>query len=134
MKKLLSVVLMLCLLIPAAIAEAPVDVKSLTNDELKALYVDVKTELMERKLWDSAKLPDGVYMAGKGLPEGTYECTLTTSGIYKIFKDYDSFISDNYLEWGKLYEGEMFTMSLYGDLVYFVSFNSIVKPFIGPSW
>lgn len=134
MKKLLSALLVLCLLIPAAIAEAPVDVKSMSDAELKALYKDVKTELMDRKLWDSSTLPAGVYQAGKGLPEGSYECTLLNGGMVYIYKSYQSFLNDDNIDWISMKEGQMFTMNLYGEVVYLLEFNSIVRPFVGFSW
>lgn len=134
MKKLLAVALMICLLLPCAVAEAPVDVKSLSDAELKALYKDVKAELMERKLWDESVLPAGMYQAGKGLPEGSYECTLLNNGMVYIYKDYNSFLNDDHLDWISMKSGQKFTMSLYGDVVYLIEFNSTVRPFVGLSW
>ena len=135
MKKLLSVLLVLCFLIPSAVAEAPVDVKALSDDELKSLYKEAKKELINRQLWDEAVLPAGVYQAGKGLPEGTYVCKITSkSGIYNIYKNYDDFQENKYIEWGKLYEGESFLLSLYGETVYYVSFTGSLSPYNGLSW
>ena len=134
MKRLFAVLLALCLLIPAAIAESPVDVKSLSDDDLKALYKSVKGELMERKLWEESILPAGVYQAGKGLSEGSYECTLTTNGTVYIYKDYNHFLNDDHLDWINMKSGQMFTLNLYGEVVYLIEFNSIVRPFTGFSW
>ena len=134
MKKALAILMTICLLIPCAIAEAPVNVKSLSDAELKALYVSVKEELMERKLWDSARLPTGVYQAGKGLPEGTYECTVRDYGTVTIYKDWQSFLDDKHNDWWTVKEGSMFTMALYGEVVYMLSFDSDVRPFVGLSW
>ena len=134
MKKLIAVVLILCLLIPAAVAEAP-DVKSLSDDDVKALYKDVKAELMERKLWDESVLPAGVYVAGMGLPEGTYECTATSSGQVVIYPDYKTFAENGYMiDWMRIEPGEKFTLSLYGEVCYLIKFNSIVRPFVGLDW
>ena len=132
MKKLLAVILLLCMLMPCAVAE---DVTAMSDDALKALYIAVKEELMARKLWDEATLPAGVYVAGKGLPEGTYECTATSNGLVKIYKNYDDFAKDEVcIDWFSVDEGEKFTMTLYGDICYFVKFNSTVRPFTGLSW
>lgn len=134
MKKMIAVVLMLCLLIPAAVAEAP-DVKSLSDDELKALYKDVKAELMERKLWDSSVLPMGLYRAGIDLPEGVYECVPLKSGYFELFDSYETFIEKNSgLRTLYFKENEVFTMSLIGNVCYFVSENCTVRPYSGLVW
>lgn len=135
MKKLLSVVLILCLLIPAAIAEAPVDVKSLTDDELKALYKDVKAELMERKLWDSSIIPAGLYQAGKSIPEGLYECVSKKDSTYVyVYTSYEKFLKNDWSKKMTPDEGESFTISLYGDVCYFIDEECTIRPFTGFSW
>ena len=134
MKKLFAVALILCLLIPAAVAEAPVDVKNLSDDELKALYKDVKAELMERELWDGTTLPAGIYIAGKGLPEGTYELTALSRGQVRVFKDYDSFTENRLGQWVQLQPGDKYTLALYGETCYFIMFNSTVHTFLDLDW
>ena len=132
MKRLFACLLILCLFATAAIAE---DVSSMTDDDLKALYKTVKEELMNRKLWDESTLPAGVYMAGKGLPEGTYECTLKDDGVAIAWRDYDSYLMHkNRVSYIILDEGDMFTLSLYGSVVWELEFNSTVRPFVGLSW
>lgn len=135
MKRFVALLLTLMLLIPCAIAEAPVDVAALSDADLKALYAQVKTELMDRKLWDAAILPAGVYQAGKTLPEGTYECIAKGSGYISIYKNYDSFMNDDdSIEYFMVKEGESFVLSLYGDVCYFVKTECSVRPFVGLSW
>ena len=134
MKKLLAVALILCLLIPCAVAEAPVDVKNLSDAELKALYKDVKAELMERKLWDSATLPAGTYYKNKPLPEGTYECTMKSSGYIWIYKTYNEYLQDGDYKLLYLKEGQMFNLYLYDDVVYVLASDAIVRPFVGLDW
>ncbi len=134
MKKILTITLILALLIPLAVAEAPVDVKALSDTELKSIYVAVKEELMERKLWEESTLPAGVYQAGKALPEGAYECILKNDGRVIIYQDYEHFLNDRINNFLDLEKGQEFTLSLYGDVVYYLTFNSTVRPFIGPMW
>lgn len=134
MKKLLAVALVLCLMIPYAVAEAPVDVKSLSDAELKALYVSAKQELMERKLWDTSILPAGVYQAGKNLPEGSYECKVKGSTFITIHRDMEQFLKGSNINYYHLQDGESFVMALYGDIVYDISKECIVKPFVGVDW
>ena len=137
MKKLLSVALMLCLLLPYAVAEAPVDVKGLSDDELKALYSSVKDEITNRKLFDVGILPAGVYQAGVDLPEGKYECTVVgKGGTVESFRNYESYLENKAGEeifWDILNEGETFVMNLRGDVVYKIEFTSEVRLFTGLS-
>ena len=90
---------------------------------------------MERKLWDESVLPAGIYVAGKTLPEGAYECTATSEGNVCIYKNYDSLVADDYfIDFFHVNVGEKFTLTLYGEICYLVKFNSIVRPAIGLSW
>ena len=135
MKKLLAVALILAMLIPCAVAEAPVDVKSLPDDDLKALYMSVKQELMERKLWDTSVLPAGVYQAGTNLPEGTYECTVRGKDTFVVIhKNMEQFIKGTNINFYRLQEGESFVMSLYGEIVYDINKECTVRPFVGLNW
>lgn len=134
MKRIAAFVAAILLLFSYAISESTIDIKALTDAELKTLYISVKDELMERKLWESSTLPAGMYQAGKGLPEGTYECTAKSYGMIFIYKDYQSFLDDKNNNWFIVNEGDMFTLALYGDVVYYVEVNSIVRPFVGLSW
>ena len=134
MKKLFAVVLILCLLIPAAVAKAPVDVKTLSDAELKALYKDVKTELMERKLWDEAKLPAGLYQAGKGLPEGAYECVAIKETRVVMYSNSNKFNEGTNCGFFTVDEGESFIMTLYDEIVYKVDSMCNVRPFVGLDW
>jgi hypothetical protein len=129
----LSVVLLLCLLIPAAVAEAP-DVKNMADAELKALYKDVKAELMERKLWDESVLPAGMYQAGTNLPEGTYECIPKEKTRVVIYKNMEYYLKNANNQHFYPEEGESFTMALYGDIIYFIEDECIVRPFVGLDW
>lgn len=132
MKKLTALFLALCLLLSFAIAE---DVSSMTDAELKALYVAVKEELMARKLWDTAVLPAGVYVGGRDLPEGTYECVIKNIGFVTMYKNYETFMtSHTNIGYMRLDAGESFIMSLYGDIAYFIDEECTVRPFVGLSW
>lgn len=134
MKKLIAVALMLCLLIPAAVAEAP-DVKSMSDAELKALYVSVKEELMNRKLWDTSVIPAGLYQAGKMIPEGMYECVSRKSSTYVyIYTSYEKYLKNDYVKRLRPDEGETFTISLFGDVCYFIDEECTIRPFTGLSW
>ena len=134
MKRLIAVILAVALLIPCAVAEAPVNVHDLSDADLKALYAEVKQELMDRKLWDSAVLPAGFYQAGKNLPEGTYECVASKRDAVYVYANYDNFLKDYKIDYFYPNEGESFVVSLYGDVCYFVKMECTVRPFVGLSW
>jgi hypothetical protein len=134
MKKLLAVALVLCLLVTCAVAEAPVDVKKLSDAELKSLYISVKEELMSRKLWEESTLPAGIYRVNKPLPEGAYECTMKDDGYIWIYRNYDEYANDGVCKLLYLKKGQMFTLSLYDDVVYILASDAIVRPFVGFDW
>lgn len=99
MKKLIAVVLMLCLLIPCAVAEAPVDVKNLSAlsfEELRSLYRQTMREMVTRPEWKEAEVHPGVYVVGEDIPAGSYCITADTDEYINIFlwgaelNDYDA--------------------------------------------
>jgi len=71
MKKLLAVALILCLLIPCAIAES-VDLSDLSFDELRDLQYRVASEIMSRPEWESVVIPAGSWRIGVDIPAGSY--------------------------------------------------------------
>lgn len=69
-KKILSVILTLCLLPVIALAE--VDLSAMSVDELIALNKAVVMELMSRKDFKEVAVPAGTYKVGEDIPAGTY--------------------------------------------------------------
>lgn len=134
MKKLLSVLLVLALLLPVA-AFAEVDVAGMSDADLKALYKTVKEELMTRKLWDASILPAGVYQAGLNLPEGTYECISSEdNNVVKLYASYDAFLKDEQFEYFLPKKGDAFVIVLRGDVCYYIKKPCTVRPFVGFDW
>lgn len=132
MKKLIAVALLICLLLPCAIAEAPVDVKSLSDDELKALYINIIEEMTERKAWDGILIPAGVYESGVDLPEGKYECIALADGDIEAYSNYENYIEHSIVDqifWGFVEEGNSFTMTIRGNVVYSLGCSVIARPF-----
>lgn len=68
------------LAVPVA-AEAP-GVHDLTDDELKALYMDVKNEMAERGLFESVIVPAGEFVGGVDLPVGKFVFASLDSQAY----------------------------------------------------
>ena len=75
--RLLCVLLVFLLMIPAAIADVP-DISALTDDEIVELLDKVNEELVQRGIAKSAELPAGKYTGGKDLPAGAYIVTCKT--------------------------------------------------------
>ena len=73
MKKLITIILILALLLPAAaLADLP-DISVLTMDELIELNRQIQLKLFSEKLIDGITVPSGVYTVGVDIPEGTYK-------------------------------------------------------------
>lgn len=75
MKKLLALVLMLCLLVASsavAFAEESIDLSALTDADLVALLAEVQSEVAARKIEKTANLTAGTYIGGRDIPVGTY--------------------------------------------------------------
>ena len=78
-RRLLCCLLICLLLIPAAVAD-PVDLSSMSDEEIVALLDQVNQEIVSRGINKTAKLPQGAYIAGKDLPVGRYILTVLAKG------------------------------------------------------
>lgn len=70
MKRILSVVLVLMLLTPAAMAD--VDLSALSFDELVALRQQVNQEITKRPEWKEVTVPAGLWKVGEDIPAGKW--------------------------------------------------------------
>lgn len=70
MKKLISVLLLLCMLTAPAFAE--IDLSSLSFDELVELRQKCQSEMMSRTEWKEVQVPQGVWQVGKDIPAGDW--------------------------------------------------------------
>ena len=93
MKKVLAVLLLLVLAIPAT-AES-VDLDSLSFQELAALRDRIQLVMMQRDEWQEVAVPQGVYKIGEDIPAGTW--------VVKCNPNFteDRHMEEAYLEWGK---------------------------------
>ena len=78
-RRFICCLLVCLLLIPAALAEMP-DLSSLTDAEIAELLILVNQEVVTRGINKTAKLPQGVYIAGKDIPVGRYILTCLAKG------------------------------------------------------
>lgn len=71
MKKLITIILILALILPAAAGAS--DPNEMSFDELKELNKTVQLLLFEKgALTDGVLVPPGIYMVGEDIPAGTY--------------------------------------------------------------
>lgn len=91
MKKLITVVLILALLMTsAALADVP-DISGLTKEELVELNQQIGLKLFSEKLINGVHIPIGVYTVGEDIPAGSYRVKLENN------QD-NSVISLNYID------------------------------------
>ena len=88
MKKFLGLLLTIFLLVPV-FANAEVDVKGLSTEELLALRVSIADELMARGEMKSANVPAGEYVIGEDIPAGSYSITTDQIIVTIVIGDYD---------------------------------------------
>ena len=95
MKRLITVILVLALVVPAAAAADLPDISNLSKEELIQLDGIIQNMLFEQSLPDGVLLPAGNYVVGIDLPAGDYRADVVsdTGGIINIYKtkeDYES--------------------------------------------
>lgn len=109
MKKLIAVILILALMLPAAsLADLP-DISWLTNEELMELNHQICLKLFSEKLINGVHIPIGVYTVGEDIPAGSYQVKLENN-------QNTSLISINYIndEGEKNVSGSFAIGDLYG--------------------
>lgn len=95
MKKLLSVILIAVLILPA-IALAEVDLSGMSYADLLALRSQVDRELVTRKEWKEVTVPAGEWTVGEDIPEGSYSIKDVDGKYTNVFvwgrakEDYES--------------------------------------------
>ena len=93
MKRLITVILILALLLPAiALAELTrpsaniPDISNLSEIELKALLHEIQYRLFSEQLVNGVTVPVGTYKVGEDIPAGTYRIeTSAENGIIVIY-------------------------------------------------
>ena len=87
MKKLITIVLILALAVPAlALADLP-DISGLTEEELIELNHLIQICLFSEKLVEGVKVPPGTYIIGVDIPAGTYRIEITGGTGYYDLRD-----------------------------------------------
>ena len=130
MKRFFLTVIAVCLVPVCAFA----DYSSLSNDELKAEFNLIVSELVKRGIWLSDTLPGGLYIVGDSLPAGNYQLTAIkhdTVSIYPTIEDKQT--GHNRILYLIFDDNETFTLTLKDGMVVDLGSPCTVKPF-GFSW
>lgn len=72
MKKILAMILVLALLIPAASVADGIDLSVLSYDQLIELNHQLVREIMARPEWKEVRIPAGQWKVGEDIPAGVY--------------------------------------------------------------
>lgn len=84
MKKLLTLIIALALILPAAASASIPDISDLTEVELHELQRQIQLKLFSDKLVDGVKVSPGVYVVGKDIPEGEYRIEYQTEDKHAL--------------------------------------------------
>ena len=91
MKRLITIILILAMILPAAaLADLP-DISGLSYDELIEVSRKIQMQLFSSQLVNGVNVPPGEYTVGEDIPEGSYRV-----GI--VNKEYNSMITINSAE------------------------------------
>lgn len=110
MKKLITLLLIAALLLPAAaLADLP-DISGLSHDELIQLNHQIQLRLFSEQLVNGVKVPPGTYTIGEDIPAGSYRVEVEgENGMYAVYdangEPTDSSLCGSFhdvLEFGKL--------------------------------
>lgn len=121
MKKLIAVILIMALAVPAAaLADLP-DISNLSKEELLKLSYLVQNKLFEKTLPDGVLMPAGDYIVGEDIPAGDYRAD-TVSDVGGIIQIYPSKAA--YEKSSLSYDMEIYLGNMWGTLVFRLVLNN----------
>ena len=135
MKKILAIILVVALILPAAVFADIPDISSLTNDELLTLNHEIQLRLFSEKLVNGIQIPAGKYIIGEDIPEGIYRVETADkvlSPMITIYNEGKAKIVGSYLL-GDIYGSyEVGKLDLGKDYIVEVDFSPVVfYPYTG---
>jgi len=135
MKKLITIILILAMILPAAaLADIP-DISNLTVDELIELNHQIRMKFFSEKLINGVRIPAGVYTVGVDIPEGIYrvvynppyETAFCSFSIREVdggsYSTLLGFSSSNDI--GKLYFANLATVTIENGEVYLYGYTGL---------
>ena len=128
MKRLLTVILIIALILPATVLADLPDISELSTDELIQLSRQIQLRLFSEQLVNGVEVPPGTYSVGEDIPAGSYRLETKVESVgYVIYdsnkKPIGSGVAGEYFETmviGKLIleEGTMIEI-MYGPFTFF---------------
>ena len=116
MKKVLSLLLVLCLLLPALAVAESIDLSALSFDQLIQLREQITRELTSRPEWKEVTVPIGLWKVGEDIPAGHWTITAADRGESNIK------IGDILASNGR--EVDYFNSKFYGSFYYEIELTS----------
>lgn len=107
MKKILVMILAVCLLIPIASAE-DIDISGLSFDQLVALKERINLALFESDEWQEVTVPQGIWKVGKDIPAGKWRITAVQAADGVTYVQYGSALDEKKAEIPNKYLREYF--------------------------
>ena len=84
MKKLIAIILIVCMTIPFASAE-DVDLTGMSYDQLVALKDRINLAIWNSQEWQEVTVPQGVWIVGSDIPAGTWDVKCGTDGYADVY-------------------------------------------------
>lgn len=83
MKKFLILIIAVCMMISCAAAEG-IDLSGMSFDELVALKQKINLAIWNCQEWQEVTVPQGIYVVGEDIPEGTWTIRAATDHFTAI--------------------------------------------------
>lgn len=120
MKRLLCVLLILCLVPVFALADF--DLSSMSFSDLQTLQNEINREIRNRPEWKSVSVPSGIYTVGAQIPAGSY--SVSGDGFYiAVYRDNSLIVNqgvtseDDFIAHIELMDGDTVKIQ-YGNAVF----------------
>lgn len=96
MKKLVAMILLIVCMAGVATAET-IDLSSLSFEDLMALRNQLNEEIISRPEWRSVNVPEGTWIIGEDIPEGTYSISAPAYTSIEIYDEKGKKISTHHI-------------------------------------
>ena len=122
MKKIITIVLVICIFLSCASAET-VDLSAMSYDQLLALRSQINTEIISRPEWREVTVPAGTWTVGTDIPSGFY-CVKSTGPSLNLVELVNA-SGDNEL-YKAFHEGEIIGKAEFKEGAIFSCYYSVI--------
>lgn len=96
MRKVLSIIVLIAIVLTVSVSIADVDISGLSYEELVALQKNITKEIMSRPEWKEVEVPSGQYTTGIDVPVGEYSIRPKNANDTVYFRYYPKNGEDHY--------------------------------------